>query len=138
LEFTIGPLLTNARVTAEDVREARRSAQREQFENDEEVTALISKLEERWYTAIRYVKSDQRFPHEPQQRPETSFLVVPQLTPTVGGVVPDNRHVVLALARGVLYALDELTGEPRWAIRVGIDTTTLPVLLPRTPFSPEL
>jgi outer membrane protein assembly factor BamB len=138
LEFVIGPLLTKARVTAEDVREARRAAQREQFESDEEVNALISKLEERWYTAIRYVKSDQRFPRGRQQRPETSFLVVPQLTPTADGVVTDNRRVVLALARGVLYALDELSGKPRWVIRVGIDTTTLPVLLPRTPFSPEL
>jgi outer membrane protein assembly factor BamB len=138
LEVVIGPLFTKSRVMAEDVREVRRAAQRERFESDEEISALISKLEERWYNAIRYVKSNQRFPRGRQQRSETSFLVVPQLTPAAAGAVSNNRRVVLALARGVLYALDEEGGAPRWAIRVGIDTTTLPVLLPRTPFSPEL
>jgi hypothetical protein len=41
-----------------------------------------------------------------------------------------GSHVVLALARGVLYALDQQTGRARWAVRVGIDTTALPVRVP--------
>lgn len=36
-------------------------------------------------------------------------------------------RIVFALARGVLYALDQGTGQVRWATRVGVDTTTLPV-----------
>src|SRR5262249_29906344 len=36
-------------------------------------------------------------------------------------------RIVFALARGVLYALDQGTGQVRWATRVGVDTTSLPV-----------
>src|SRR5262249_25608275 len=34
------------------------------------------------------------------------------------------------LARGVLYVLDRDSGQARWAVRVGIDTTALPVRVP--------
>jgi hypothetical protein len=45
--------------------------------------------------------------------------------------------VIPALVRGVLYALDQGNGGVRWAIRVGIDTTTLPVRLAPISSSPE-
>ncbi len=38
--------------------------------------------------------------------------------------------IVLALARGVLYALRRSDGQLKWWKRVGIDTTTLPVRVP--------
>jgi outer membrane protein assembly factor BamB len=44
---------------------------------------------------------------------------------------------VLALVRGVLYALDPLTGTPRWQRRVGVDTALLPTWLPASPVAPE-
>jgi outer membrane protein assembly factor BamB len=68
---------------------------------------------------------------------EPSVLVVPR----VGGpasLPPAGERVVLALSRGVLYALDKNDGHVRWATRVGIDTTALPVRLPQTITSPEL
>lgn len=43
------------------------------------------------------------------------------------GVRAGNNDVVLAVARGVLYALRRDDGDVAWAYRVGIDTTTLPV-----------
>src|SRR5262249_25249629 len=46
--------------------------------------------------------------------------------------------VALALVRGVLYALAQSTGEVRWAMRVGIDTTTLPLRLPATAETAEM
>jgi outer membrane protein assembly factor BamB len=45
--------------------------------------------------------------------------------------------IVLALVRGVLYALDRSTGRVTWAMRVGIDTDTLPVRVPATATMPE-
>jgi hypothetical protein len=45
----------------------------------------------------------------------------------VSGPAAARGHVVFALARGVLYALDQDTGQVRWATRVGVDTTALPV-----------
>lgn len=41
-----------------------------------------------------------------------------------------NDGIVLALSRGVLYGLNNTTGRIVWAVRVGIDTTTLPVRVP--------
>ena len=51
---------------------------------------------------------------------------------------PADGRVVLALARGVLYALDAERGSVRWARRVGIDTRVLPLRVPADPITPEL
>jgi outer membrane protein assembly factor BamB len=48
-----------------------------------------------------------------------------------------NEEVKLALARGVLYGLRKGDGEVSWAMRVGIDTTTLPVRVPESLVTPE-
>lgn len=50
----------------------------------------------------------------------------------------DRGGIVFALARGVLYALDQGTGQVRWATRVGVDTTTLPVRIPASATEVEL
>jgi len=49
----------------------------------------------------------------------------------------EERTIVLALARGVLYGLYRDNGEKAWAVRVGVDTTTLPVRLRRDAANPE-
>jgi outer membrane protein assembly factor BamB len=54
------------------------------------------------------------------------------------GTPAAEEGTIFALARGVLYALSERSGHVRWATRVGIDTTALPVRLPPTDTSPEL
>src|SRR5262249_37717332 len=45
---------------------------------------------------------------------------------------------VLAMARGVLYGLSEATGRVRWATRVGVDATELPVKVPASAGRPEM
>jgi outer membrane protein assembly factor BamB len=51
--------------------------------------------------------------------------------------VPDpSVQPVLALVRGVIYALDPRTGLVRWVRRVGIDTTELPAWVPASPAAP--
>jgi hypothetical protein len=65
-------------------------------------------------------------------------MVVNQL---VQGVPPEqkpNDPVLLALVRGVLYALAQSNGEVIWAMRVGIDTATLPVRVPAAGSRPEM
>jgi hypothetical protein len=59
--------------------------------------------------------------------------------PLLGEVRGDGRdgRIVLALARGVLYALEQGSGNVRWALRVGVDTTALPVRVPATDGSLE-
>src|SRR5262249_20483897 len=65
-------------------------------------------------------------------------LIIDQL---IGGVPPaakDNEGVVLALIRGVLYALSESNGQTIWAMRVGIDTSHLPLRVPAASGRPEM
>ena len=50
---------------------------------------------------------------------------------------PPNE-VVLAVARGLLYALDARSGRRLWACRVGLDSGDLPARVPTTGDSPEL
>jgi outer membrane protein assembly factor BamB len=49
------------------------------------------------------------------------------------GNAPRNGPIVMALGRGVLYGLNQANGQARWAMRVGIDTTALPVRVPAAP-----
>ena len=62
-------------------------------------------------------------------------LIMPALTKAK---VAKGGKTGLALARGVLYALDVDNGTLRWAKRVGIDTTLLPLRIPADPITPEL
>ena len=123
--------------SVQNVTVARSRAKHEGLDQDPDIKDRISKLESATLAQVRYVA------HEPRTAPvvpetiETSLLVVPPVVPAALPV-SESKRVVLALARGVLYALDQHTGEERWATRVGIDTETLPLRLPATPTSPEL
>ena len=57
--------------------------------------------------------------------------------PTRGRPAWGDGKVVLALVRGVLYALRHNDGKAVWAMRVGIDTNLLPVRVPAVAGSPE-
>jgi serine/threonine protein kinase len=60
---------------------------------------------------------------------EPTILFDPLIHGAPGGS-PRGDPIVLALVRGVLYALKQSTGEVKWATRVGVDTTALPVRVP--------
>lgn len=63
---------------------------------------------------------------------EPTLLVGPLLTERPLSGRRDDP-IVLVLSRGVLYALRQSDGDIRWFMRVGVDTTTLPVLIPPSP-----
>jgi outer membrane protein assembly factor BamB len=71
--------------------------------------------------------------------PFPSLIFDPHLPQNSGPAAraPPGDPVVLSLVRGVLYAHALSTGEVRWVVRVGVDTTTLPVRVPATASSPE-
>lgn len=72
----------------------------------------------------------------PGGKASVSILVGPKLQ---GDAQPGSEGpVVLGLDRGVLYGLSQSDGQVRWALRVGIDTTLLPVRLRAGPAQPEL
>ncbi|MDB5306965.1 MAG: hypothetical protein JWO38_1167 [Gemmataceae bacterium] len=99
--------------------------------DDPEARELIRRAEGDFLRRVRY----DRDPAAPQPLPPpgaASFLFVTPVGPTrpavreaLGG---EPSAVFLAVARGVLYALDEDTGDQLWAARVGPDVFDLPAV----------
>ncbi len=125
--------------SAQAVTEALRLIQREppDFEKDPEVSARKEKLYAGHRASITYTRSDEELAKP--NRPEDAVPMVLFDLPVPGAPIPrtEEEGITLALVRGVLYAQDRGTGAVRWAMRVGIDTTTLPVRVPATGSSRE-
>jgi outer membrane protein assembly factor BamB len=152
-EKRVNALLALTRLTtlppppsAETVKLARDIVRREGLSQDPEALARIGDLYQAMRKSIHYVSRQTPLGVGKPEALEPSLLVVPALVkpPETSQGTPANRQkearqdVFLALVRGVLYALDQDNGDLRWATRVGIDTTNLPVRLPATAVSPEL
>jgi outer membrane protein assembly factor BamB len=122
--------------TPDSIRRARDYVRREGFGGDQEIGQWLTQAETMLRLEIRYVEVNEPAAASHSEKIEPGLLVTPLLagSPPAKGAV---KRVVLALDRGVLYALDEASGKDLWAVRVGIDTTALPVRLPKTPLSPE-
>jgi outer membrane protein assembly factor BamB len=107
---------------------------------DPEARAIIEELYRQHKKIVTYTSEPAAMPTI-RRSEETDTLPTYLVDPRVGGVppnMPQEEGTVLALVRGVLYALRQHDGAVEWAMRVGIDTTTLPVRVPATPSSPEL
>jgi hypothetical protein len=127
-----------AAATLETVKQARNKARRINLDQDPEVRELFRGLDATVGGKVKYVVDN--LPPDsapPAVAVESSLLVAPFLIEPQKPL-PESSRVVLALARGVVYALNQSDGTIHWARRVGIDTTSLPVRLPRTATAPEL
>jgi hypothetical protein len=76
---------------------------------------------------VRAVQQPEALPLEVEDEPAILIDSLQQGQPGSGGA---TNGVALALCRGVLYGLSRASGQVRWAMRVGIDTTALPVHVP--------
>lgn len=100
------------------------------FANDPEATAIIPQLYELHRKQVQYVPGP--VPGKPKKRKidgEPSEVVTP-LVHEISDPNLSQDKIVLALARGVLYVLRASDGARLWEVRVGIDTTTLPIHVP--------
>jgi outer membrane protein assembly factor BamB len=98
----------------------------------------MAKLEEDHFASVVY-QSRRAAPPVGPSRPEDEYDSL-TFVPLVGGApgsAPEDDPIVLALGRGVLYALKRSNGEMKWAKRVGIDTTVLPHVVPASLGSSE-
>jgi outer membrane protein assembly factor BamB len=104
---------------------------------DPQVAELLHQLPEAHRRQVRYVAIKDAPPPAGRHPAEATSLLI--VNPTIGGAQKSGPagRVVLALVRGVLYALDPFRGELRWARRIGVDATSLPVRLPATMKAPE-
>ena len=109
---------------------------------DPEARAALERLYQTHLDSVVYQPEKQdggeRKP-DPLVEDNVPTLLFASLLPTAApGNAPEKDPIVLALVRGVLYALKQSNGELKWAIRVGIDTTVLPQRVPASQASPEL
>jgi outer membrane protein assembly factor BamB len=104
-----------------------------------EVNQLQDQVYARHLEGVRYNPEGLNLPppaHEADETHIPSLLVDPLLR---GGLSksPADDSVVLAVVRGVLYALNRTNGRTKWVVRVGVDTTDLPVRVPAAVGVPE-
>lgn len=124
------------KLTIEDIKRWWEPVARQGFDKEQELLNLHSSLEGIVRSNVRYVPDQAAIPPSPPEPFEPSYQVAPSVGPdppreTKGRVIP-------ALARAVLYGLAESNGEPVWTLRVGPDTTALPVRLDPTATTPEV
>jgi hypothetical protein len=119
--------------------------EREQLERElpgitQESKDALAQLEEAHLASVVYqqAKDTSAPPTQPSEDDGEVLLFAPLLQAFAPNKAPPNDPIVLALVRGVLYALKQTNGELKWATHVGIDTTVLPLRVPATAFSPEL
>jgi outer membrane protein assembly factor BamB len=128
-----------ARIEQEDCRAEkidrwREEVKAQQLDQEPEIRAQLSHLEEALQKRITFTQAEAR-PASPTEAGYPTFVIVPALLKS-DPRQPATDRTVFALVRGVVYALNQGTGEPRWATRVGIDMTTPPLRL-ASPGLPE-
>jgi len=114
--------------------------QHPRLKQDRAILDEMAKLQEQEPLWVRYVPTNQPPSRLPPAKIPPSVVMCPPVVP--GPATPpsdtDPSRCVLALARGTLYGLTAWNGEPKWAMRVGVDVNQLPPLLPARRGEPDL
>ncbi|MCI0378977.1 MAG: PQQ-binding-like beta-propeller repeat protein [Gemmataceae bacterium] len=105
--------------------------------SDKEAQARLRALIDAHRAAVRFIVTrpeDALQPGAEDELPSVAFA------PAVGkaAAAPASNGVVLALARGVLYAFEPARGDLRFVRRLGVDTTVLPLRVPASDIMPEM
>ncbi len=120
---------------------ARKAIKEAGYENDSAFSKLLQEAETKIAELATYTRFEPPIEAIQQPRPtSTSLLFAPRLDSPANRMPlgPGPATVFFALARGVLYALDESDGHVLWAMRVGIDGDLLPLMVPASDLHPEL
>lgn len=103
---------------------------------------LLVEAEKKIQDRVTYKRFEQPIAPSPARGGRgTGLLFAPRVDPPDPNRIPapiGSTSVFFALARGVLYALDDVDGRVLWATRVGIDGDSLPLQLPGNDLHPEL
>lgn len=125
------------RANAPAVAEAWVLVEKTKRQGDPEIQALLAALFAAHREQVKFLAADEPTTTAPPDEDRLpSLAITPSLLAERAVQVPGGP--VLALARGVLYALDPARGELRWARRVGIDTRVAPLRVPADAITPEL
>jgi outer membrane protein assembly factor BamB len=124
-----------------DIERAKAIVRDHDLHQEPEAGEAVARLEQAFLEKVSYQESPTELPTAAGAAREPGLVVVPPLTPAGGRPATAAEaadEVVFAVSRGMLYALAAGDGTFRWATRVGIDTTTLPVRLPASETAPEI
>lgn len=133
----LGALRT--RPGADAVRQAKILLERIAPEKKAEGRALLEELQELHRRSIRFLPTPQGAEKRPPLEEDAAFLYpAPAFDPPSPAVRSTAGKITLALARGLLYALDAETGQVRWVRRLGADTVALPVSVAAGPLHPDM
>jgi outer membrane protein assembly factor BamB len=124
-----------ATASAQSVQQGRALVARADLTNDTEAQALLKELVKAHVAGVTYTRVMKGIEAPTQEEPAPSLLLAPLRGKTNPVAVKDAT--VFGLAHGVFYALDARDGAPRWALRLGADSTVPPLRLPPTPLAPE-
>jgi hypothetical protein len=121
--------------SADGIREARRLIRDKSSEfpglaDAPEVTQLVERLYQGHLESVKYEPGGDPGHVPPRKGPTESSIIFDPLLAGTPGVSRADDGTVLAVARGLLYGLNQRTGTVKWCRRVGIDTTALPVIVP--------
>ena len=105
------------------------------IDKNSEVVEIVKQVYANHIQGVTYDEKEKTLAAAHRENDETTLRVNSLLRGA--GNAPRDDPIVLALVRGVLYALYETTGRTKWALRVGVDATALPVRVPATEISPE-
>ncbi len=137
---TAAELLPAARAVREFLHQFKKlQAALPEIAQEPEVSQLRELVYGRHMDGIHYIAAgiDQPAPVQAADEKRTPSLLVDALVKGGMSARPAEDSVVLAVVRGVLYALDRADGQIKWWVRVGVDTTDLPVRVPAAVGIPE-
>jgi tetratricopeptide (TPR) repeat protein len=122
--------------SAARIRQARRLVQLAKFDEDAEFKPQLQQLIDAHRAQITFIPAEK--PRTPPVEDQDDMLYLAAVPP-VGKTeaAPGPGTIVLALARGVLYALDSKTGNLVWARRVGVDVSDTPLRIAAEADMPE-
>jgi outer membrane protein assembly factor BamB len=127
--------LPGERSPSDAIEEANRLLRLHKMGRHPEALQVMERLYAEHAKGVVYKKVNQELKVDETAPDYANILTV---APVKRSTATGDNGIVLALARGVLYALRRSNGQLQWWRRVGIDTATLPVRVPAKDPNPEL
>lgn len=123
----VAQLREQLRVPSDDrIADAEMSAKERGLANEADIRQMIDTAKQRLLGQVRYVSH----PRLPESLPAADlsrwYFAAPTAPMDPAPGLESQAGVFLAVARGLLYALDERTGQIRWVDRVGLTVTDPP------------
>jgi hypothetical protein len=131
-------LLAQLKPTIDGIRDCERLMRERRLVDDTDARTILEELYRKHRDTVQWTQVAVPLDEGVRKEDRDRVLLVDSKLDGNPPALARQEGVVLALVRGVLYGLRQADGAVQWAMRVGIDTTQLPVHIPPVGGSPEL